>query len=990
MSKNDIVVIGIGASAGGLEALQAFIQNLPASSNMAYIIAQHLSPTYKSLMVELLAKGTELEVLAATDGLIIKANTIYVCPPNENIFVEDDIILLSKPRSNIHGPKPSVDLFFESLAENKKEKSVGIILSGTGSDGSRGVRAIKASGGFTIVQDPQTAKYDGMPNSAINTGTIDLVLTADKMGPELTEILSYVGKSIIPKSGSSSTNVYKNILNKIKDVKGVDFNLYKPSTIERRIERRMVALKIVTLNDYHDFLVQNSGEPEALFKDILIGVTSFFRDGDSFSVLKNQLEEYLKTKENRTIRIWAPGCSTGEEAYSLSMMISEILGSNIGRYKVQIFATDIDENALQYARKGLYQESALVGLDKSLRNKYFTIKSEHYEVVKPIREMVIFSRHNILRDPAFLRLDMIVCRNLLIYFSQELQKKLFPEFHYALNDNALLFLGKSESVGHFQGHFKTMDKKWKIYQSNFLGRKEPPPTPQHYEKVDLINSKKIISEVKKPGINDIVTDYVNEYIIPMCVVINDNMDIVYVKGKNPYLIRPDGEQSQNIFKNINAALSIELRAALHDSAKRKSMVKSNFQKVILLDEVIRYVRVTVVPMSEKSRGGLSLVCFQEEDSENFKSFDTKIINDGSSNNKELEFELAKAKEYLQTVVEELETSNEEMQSLNEELQSSNEELQSSNEELETTNEELQSTNEELQTAYTELRTIYDDKETTANEILLLNKKYEKSNRRLETAIKGAKLGLFDYHVPILQEDLWSEEWASMLGYQLGELPQDKTHMLEWIDKRVHPDEFLNFKKTNQDYLDGKVDSYRLRLRLRHKDGRWLWIEKYANAVVRDEIGRVLRSIGATRDVTEEVTWHASLKESAQRLSLATESANIGLWEMNSFEKGVSWDERSYEIFEVEPGTEVTFEFLKTLIHPQDLDMIYKDVDFAIAQKRLHNSMVRIVKPGAKIIYVQCSGNPILNENGVFEKMVGTYMDITDHIVKNRKNYPGMF
>ncbi|SMP87335.1 Methylase of chemotaxis methyl-accepting proteins [Epsilonproteobacteria bacterium SCGC AD-311-C15] len=515
MSKNDIIVIGIGASAGGLEALQAFIQNLPASSNMAYIIAQHLSPTYKSLMVELLAKGTELEVLAATHGLTIKANTIYVCPPNENIFVEDDMILLSKPKSNIHGPKPSVDLFFESLAENKKEKSVGIILSGTGSDGSRGVRAIKASGGFTIVQDPQTAKYDGMPNSAINTGTIDLILTADKMGSELTDILSYVGKSIIPKSGSASTNVYKNILNKIKDVKGVDFNLYKPSTIERRIERRMVALKIVTLNDYHDFLVQNSGEPEALFKDILIGVTSFFRDGDSFSVLKNQLQEYLKDKDNTTIRIWAPGCSTGEEAYSLSMMISEILGAKIGHYKVQIFATDIDENALQYARKGLYQESALVGLDKTLRNRYFTIKSEHYEVIKPIREMVIFSRHNILRDPAFLRLDMIVCRNLLIYFSQELQKKLFPEFHYALNDNALLFLGKSESVGHFQSYFKTMDKKWKIYQSNFLGRKEPPPTVQSYERVDLINSTKIISELKKPTINDVVTDYVNEYIIPM-------------------------------------------------------------------------------------------------------------------------------------------------------------------------------------------------------------------------------------------------------------------------------------------------------------------------------------------------------------------------------------------------------------------------------------------------------------------------------------------
>ena len=989
MSKNDIIAIGIGASAGGLEALQAFIKNLPASSNMAYIIAQHLSPTYKSLMVELLQKGTELEVLAATDGLIIKANTIYVCPPNENIFVEDNMILLSKPRSNIHGPKPSVDLFFESLAENKKEKSVGIILSGTGSDGSRGVRAIKASGGFTIVQDPQTAKYDGMPNSAINTGTIDLVLTADKMGPELTDLLSYVGKSIIRKSGGSSVSVYKNILNKIKDVKGVDFNLYKPSTIERRIERRMVALKIVTLNDYYDFLVQNSGEPEALFKDILIGVTSFFRDGDSFSVLKNQLQEYLKSKDNTTIRIWAPACSTGEEAYSLSMMISEILGANIGQYKIQIFATDIDENALMYARKGLYQESALVGLDKNLRNKYFTIKSEHYEVIKPIREMVIFSRHNILRDPAFLRLDMIVCRNLLIYFSQELQKKLFPEFHYALNDNALLFLGKSESVGHFQSYFKTMDKKWKIYQSNFLGRKEPPPTVQSYERVDLINSKKIISEVKKPGINDILTDYVNEYIIPMCIVLNDNMDIVYVKGKNPYLIRPDGEQTQNIFKNVNTALSIELRAALHDSSKQKSMVKSNFQKVVLLDEVIRYVRITVVPMNEKSRGALSLVCFQEEDAENFKSFDTKTINNESSNTKELEFELAKAKEYLQTVIEELETSNEEMQSLNEELQSSNEELQSSNEELETTNEELQSTNEELQTAYTELRTIYDDKEESGREIIFLNKQHERINNRLETALKGAEIGIYDYHIPISEEDVWSEQWAEILGYNQGELPHDKTNMLAWMDERVHQEDLNYFHKKYEGYIAGVVDSCRVRLRMKHKSGEYIWVENFAIASRRDEQGKVLHTIGTMKDITKDVKAQISLEENEARLKLATKSASIGLWEMNSFEKGLSWDERSYEIFEVEPGTEINFDFLKNLIHPQDLDAIYKDVNLAISEKRLHNSMIRMLKPGAKVIYVQCSGNPIFDKDGVFEQIVGTYIDITDHIAKNRKNYPGM-
>ena len=467
------------------------------------------------------------------------------------------------------------------------------------------------------------------------------------------------------------------------------------------------------------------------------------------------------------------------------------------------------------------------------------------------------------------------------------------------------------------------------------------------------------------------------------------MDIVYVKGKNPYLIRPDGEQSQNIFKNINTSLSIELRAALHDSTKRNGMVKSNFQKVVLLDEVIRYVRVTVVPMSEKSRGGLSLICFQEEDSENFKSFDTKTINDESSHTKELEFELAKAKEYLQTVIEELETSNEEMQSLNEELQSSNEELQSSNEELETTNEELQSTNEELQTAYTELRTIYDDKEEAGKEIVFLNKQYEQINNRLETALKGAEMGIYDYHIPILKEDVWSEQWAGILGYTQGELPHDKTNMIDWIDERVHQDDLENFHKRYKGYIAGVVENCRVRLRMKHKKGNYIWVENFAIASRRDEQGKVLHTVGTMKDITEDINAQLLLTQSKERLSLATKSANIGLWEMNSFDKGVYWDERSYEIFGVELGTEVTFELLKKLIHPEDLEVIHKDMNIAIQEKRLHSSLIRIVKSGTEIIYVQGSGNPIFNQDGIFKQMIGTYIDITEHIVKNRKKYPGM-
>lgn len=1109
MSKKNVTIIGIGASAGGLEALQIFIAGLPVKSNIAYIIAQHLSPTYKSLMVELLAKGTNITVLEASNGTVVQADTIYVCPPDENIFLDKETILLSKPKVNWHGPKPSVDLFFESLAESQEEKSIGIILSGTGSDGSRGVRAIKAAGGFTIVQEPKSAKYDGMPNSAIYTGTIDLILHPEDIGSEIQEVLNYTGKIAIKKTGPASTNIYKNILTKVREIKGVDFNLYKPSTIERRIERRMIALKIIKINDYYAFLLQNVDEVELLFKDILIGVTTFFRDGDSFYVLKQQITDYLKTKSEKHIRIWAPGCSTGEEAYSLAMILSEILGADIANYQIQIFATDINEDALYFARKGMYPESALLELDKKLQNRYFNLRDEHYEVVKPIREMVIFSRHNILKDPAFLRLDLLVCRNLLIYFSQELQKKLFPEFHYALNDNALLFLGKSESVGHFQSYFKTVDKKWKIYKSNFLGTKELPRIINTYQKNDLINSAKIISETKKPTLDDILVQHVYDYIIPMCLIINENMDIVYVKGENPYLVRPNGEQTQNIFKNLNNGLSIEVRAAIHESTKYQSLYKSNFQKITLFNKIERFVRVVVVPMKSNTQEALSLLCFQEEDSENFKHYTGAAASDENPHNIKLEEELKRAKEYLQTVIEELETSNEEMQSLNEELQSSNEELQSSNEELETTNEELQSTNEELQTAYTELRSIYEEREDSAKEILEMNKEHTKTNQRLSAALECANLGICDYHIPISQKDVWDERWAAILGFTPGELPGDKSNMTEWMESRIHIDDLKYFQNTYKDYLAGKINDIRIRIRILNKSNEYIWVESFAIANTRDSNGNVLHSVGTLKDITQEMTdklkletaveqlrdaqkiallgswdwdiqtnelwwseetytifgqneetfdksytsflnlvheddrtlvqnsikdamendadydithriYHPTkgirhvreiasliydenqksrkmigtvqdisrvleskklLIENEKRLEVATQSANIGVWEMKPSTGEIYWDNKSYEIFGVEKGTEITYYLWNKIIHPDDLEMIEKEIDLAIEEKRQFSNLFRVLKANGEFTYVQGTGIPMY-ENDILTKIVGTNTNVTSYILKN--------
>lgn len=390
IKNNDLIYIGIGASAGGLEALQNLVNHIPTNTNFAYIVAQHLSPTYKSLLVELLSKDAPIKIKAAEDGEIIEANTMYICPPNKNIVVDEDKILLLETKEISYGPKPSVNLLFESIANAKKNKSIGIILSGTGSDGSRGIRAIKSEDGFTIAQQPMNAKYDGMPNSAINTGNIDLILDTEVMITEIIEILNYRGKNINQNPIQNQNQVYTSIIKKIYTVKKVDFSLYKNSTIQRRIERRMAALKIVNMSNYYKYLLENAEEADLLFQDILINVTSFFRDEEAFASLKEILKKAIEEKKDKNIRIWIPGCSTGEEPYSIAIILSELLENKVADYKIQIFATDLDESVTSICRKARYPEAAIINVDRNIVKKYFTVKNDEYEVIKPIKRYVYF------------------------------------------------------------------------------------------------------------------------------------------------------------------------------------------------------------------------------------------------------------------------------------------------------------------------------------------------------------------------------------------------------------------------------------------------------------------------------------------------------------------------------------------------------------------------------------------------------------------------
>ncbi len=718
MAINELVVVGIGSSAGGLEALQVMLAKVSESLNCSYIIAQHLSPTHRSMMVELLSRITNIPVVEVQNGIVIKAKTIYMTPENTDIYVNNGKIYLKNVDSTF-GPKPSVNYFFNSLAQAYGSKCIGVILSGTGSDGAFGIRAIKASGGITIAQSPQTAKYDGMPISAINTGKVDIVASIDGMSIEIARIIDNLGKNI---GESINETIIQQIYRIIFEEKGVDFSQYKRSTIIRRIERRLSAVRVETLNDYVDYLKMNIEEVTNLYYDMLIGVTEFFRDTDVFEEVKEQIRGIVEKKEQgEEIRFWSIGCSTGEEPYTLAILLSEILKEKITKYKIKIFATDIDDESLKIARNGLYAETSLLNIDKSLIAKYFSVQKNHFEIKKSIRELVVFSKHNIISDSPFLRTDFVSCRNMLIYFNSTLQKRFFPIVHYSLKDGGVLTLGKSETIGEHYDLFLTTSKTLKIYKSQFTGIKELPRlynyggSSRNYQEPKPHSSKN-----DEEVLEEKITQAASEFFLNQCVLINSSNDIVYIRGDIPFLTHSAGRATTNIFKSLKEELTLEVRSVVNEVSKNKAFKATQYRAVTLYGEILKYVRVIVIPVkNDKNDDWFYALFFQSEDIQNLKGYISESENETISH---LTSELEKTKSHLQNVIEELETSYEEMQSLNEELSSSNEELQSSNEELETTNEELQSTNEELQTAYSELKVVYDDKDVRAKQLENLTKK----------------------------------------------------------------------------------------------------------------------------------------------------------------------------------------------------------------------------------------------------------------------------
>jgi two-component system CheB/CheR fusion protein len=717
-AKTDSVfpIVGIGASAGGLEALEGFISNIPSNCNIAFVIIQHLAPKHKSIMDSLLRKYTDMKILPVKDGMKVEPNCIYLKTPDKDVSIINRRLYLMDP-TKAHAVNLPIDHFFRSLAEDQAEKAICIILSGTGTDGTLGLKAIKGGGGMTMVQTGSQAKYDSMPQSAINTGMVDYVLPVEKMPKEL---FKYAKHPYIEgdKKKTTPKQKYLDSVNKIflliRSDTGHDFSNYKQNTIRRRIERRMAVHQINKIEQYVQYLQEKPAEVEALYKDMLITVTNFFRDPEAFDILeKKVITQIVENKAaDYPVRIWIPGCSTGEEAYSIAILLVEAMSRLKKLTDVHIFATDMDEDSLEYARNGVYPEAIAADVSSARLKRFFTKKDSSYKIKKQIREMLIFAKHNLIKDPPFSKLDMISCRNLLIYMDSVLQEKILPLFHYTLKPNGIMFLGSSESIGKFSNLFMPVDTKWRIFicKKVALGKGIDPPILPFYESGKEIASPDRKAVLQESNIRYLAEKMILENYAPSCVLIDEKYEIVYFHGQTDrYLSLPMGEPSFNILKMVREELRYKLSISLRDVVKQKKKIINKWLQVKHNGNFYT-VDMTVRPFTEsRASSGLIMVIFEESSSVQKVPGRKKMAPEVSAKVesdpriKALEQELASTKEYLQTAIEEFDTTNEELKSTNEELQSTNEELQSTNEELETSREELQSTNEELETVNSELQ-----------------------------------------------------------------------------------------------------------------------------------------------------------------------------------------------------------------------------------------------------------------------------------------------
>ena len=941
-------IVAMGASAGGLEVFQLFFSRMPADSGMAFVLIQHLDPHHDTLMPELLAKHTTMKVLRAEDKLELKGNHVYVIPPNVALSMDGcSLRTTSLPPSS---DRKLIDLFFRSLATDQHENVVGIVLSGTGTDGTLGLKAIKEHGGLTIAQTPDTAKFDSMPRHAVSTGFVDYVLPVQEMPTRIMEYVKHLdilhnrqGAEAIQKEASAFLPKIFPILRKRT---GHDFSSYKQSTLVRRIQRRMQLAYLDSTTKYLQYLRKTPDEVDALFKDLLIGVTQFFRDRESFEVLERKIIPALfkeKGKDHQ-VRIWVPGCASGEEAYSFAILLAEFAENLPSPPRIQVFATDLDVDAVDFARRARYPEEIADQVPAKRLKRFFKKVGTAYEVIDEIREACIFSPHNLIKDPPFSRLDLISCRNLLIYLESDLQKKLLPLFHYALNPCGFLFLGPSENIASHSELFRAIDQKHRIFQRKptllHSSTHLPVIDPGRVTKLHTV-ALPAVNAPKEQSLARSIERLILEEFAPANAVINTHGEVLYFSGNiGKYLEPPTGIPNNKIVAMARKNLRLELRTVVHRAiATGKEVTRENIKVTTGRD--VQQLDLVVRPLTELGNDPeLFIVLFRElipaktlpsAPAEDFADHEHPVI-------KQLENELRTTKEDLQTTIEELETSNEELKSANEELLSMNEELQSANEELQTSKEEVQSANDELQRKIEEV-------ETASMEL----RRAHEERARLAAIVQNSEDAIIGKNLEGIITS-WNLGAERMFGYTGQEVIGQSITIIIPTERRDEENYILERLRRGQ-----RIDHYETE-RLT-KDGRKILVSLTASPI-RDPKGLITGVAKIARDITER----KKADEAKVRLAAVVESSDDAIITKTLTGIITSWNKGAEKIFGYK-AEEMIGRPITDLFPEDRLDEEIKVLSHIRRGERLeHFETVRKTKDG-RLIDISLTVSPIKDSSG---------------------------
>jgi two-component system CheB/CheR fusion protein len=870
-------IVGIGASAGGLEAIEQFLENVPENSGMAYIVVQHLDPTHKGMLPELLQRVSRMKVFQVKDRMVVRPNCVYVIPPNKTMSIRKGVLHLFQP-IQARGQRLPIDFFLQSLADDRKELSVGLILSGMGSDGSLGLRAIKEKNGIVMVQDPESAKFDSMPRNAINSVPMDIVASPNELLRRLTEFLKHIpvlvsDETIEIKDKSSLEKI--NLL--LRTYTGNDFSLYKKNTMYRRIERRMNIHKIDKIASYVTFLNENPKEIEILFKELLIGVTSFFRDAAVWEKLKETIIPAIisKLEPGSILRAWVPGCSTGEEAYSLAIVFKEALEkiNPHGGFSLQIFATDLDNEAIDIARKGIFPASISEDVSEERLKRFFLKTSDGYFINTEIREKIVFAQHNVIMHPPFTKIDILSCRNLLIYMEPELQKKMIGLFYYSLSPTGIMILGSSETLGTQSHLFTSLDLKLKIFKRavTILASEiiDFPVNTFPRTKTEIIDKE--VPSGPARNIQTLADQLLLQHYSPAGVLVNEHGDIIYISGRTGKYLEPAvGKANMNIFAMLREGLRSEFPVAFRKAIlKKEPVVLHNIR--IGANGGYQTINVHIQWLSKpEPLNGMLMIIFTDLDE--IKNTKLQALKEKKtlSNERQLELEkeLKYAREKIQDTLEEMQSSQEELKSTNEELQSTNEELQSTNEELMSSKEEMQSLNEELQTLNAELQSKIEDFTSVNSDMKnLLN------STDIATLFLDKKLNIRRFTVQAVKI-------FKLIKSDIGRPITDLVSDLIYPDL---PADALNVLKTLI-YIKKQIPT---------KDGRWFSIRIMPYRTLDDRIDGVVITFFNISDLKEvEVKLHET--EQMNRLLLNSASDII-------IKLATNW-----KILEVNPAAEKYF------------------------------------------------------------------------------------